>query len=97
MATTVPVAIYLLAVGALHSHPGRPRVVSFSIGVAAVAVLVDSFLPAPLYVTAGVLAVLVAVLTVATRTRSVPPGCRIGVTEPVLSQSTCSGRICLLR
>jgi hypothetical protein len=36
-----------------------------------VLVLADSFIPAPLYVTAGVLAALVVVLTVTTRTRAV--------------------------
>ena len=70
MATTVPVAIYLVTVGLLHAHPGRPRIIPWSFGIAAVLVLADSFIPAPLYVTAGVLAVLVAVLTVATRTKA---------------------------
>jgi low temperature requirement protein LtrA len=70
MATTVPVAIYLVAVGLLHSHPGRPRIIGVSVGVAALLVLADSFIPAPLYVTAGVLSVLVAILTVSTRTRA---------------------------
>ena len=71
MATTVPVAIYLIAVGLLRAHSGRPKIVPWAIGVAAVLVLADSFVPAPLYVTAGVLSVLVVVLTVATRTRAV--------------------------
>src|SRR5664279_4612149 len=44
-ATTVPVAVYLIALGALHAHPGRPRVVPWSIGVAAVLVLADTFIP----------------------------------------------------
>jgi len=70
MATTVPVAIYLITVGLLHAHPGRPRIVPWSVGIAAVLVLADSFIPAPLYVTAAVLAVLVAVLTVVTRTKA---------------------------
>ena len=70
MATTVPVAIYLIIVGLLHAHPGRPRIVPWSVGIAAVLVLADSFIPAPLYMTAGVLAVLVAVLTIVSRTRS---------------------------
>jgi hypothetical protein len=38
--------------------------------VAAVLVLADTFVPAPLYLTAGVLAVLVAVLVGATRSRA---------------------------
>jgi len=71
MATTVPVAIYLIAVGLLRSHSGRPRIVPWAIGIAALLVLADSFVPAPLYVTAGVLSLLVVVLTVATRTRAV--------------------------
>ena len=71
MATTVPVAIYLIAVGALRSGSGRPRIIPWAIGIAAVLVLADSFVPAPLYVTAGVLTALVVVLTVATRTRAV--------------------------
>jgi len=70
MATTVPVAIYLIAVGALRSGSGRPRIIPWAIGIAAVLVLADSFVPAPLYVTAGVLTALVVVLTVATRTRA---------------------------
>ncbi|MEP6563002.1 MAG: low temperature requirement protein A, partial [Nakamurella sp.] len=70
LATTVPVAIYLIAVCLLHAHPGRRRIIPWSFGVAAVLVLADSIIPAPLYVTAGVLAVLVVVLTVSTRTHS---------------------------
>ena len=69
MATTVPVAIYLVAVGALHAHPGRPRIVAWAVGSAAVLVVGVSFAPAPLYLTAVVLSALVAVLIVATRTR----------------------------
>ncbi len=70
MATTVPVAIYLVTVAALHAHQGRRRLIPWSFGTAAVLVLADSFVPAPLYVTAGVLAALVVVLTVTTRTRA---------------------------
>ena len=70
MATTVPVAIYLITVGLLHANPGRPRILPLSVGIAAVLVLADSFIPAPLYVTAAILAVLVAVLTAVTRTRA---------------------------
>jgi hypothetical protein len=69
MATSVPVAIYLVAVGALHAHPGRPRIVAWAVGSAAVLVVGVSFAPAPLYLTAAVLSALVAVLIVATRTR----------------------------
>ena len=67
--TTVPVAIFLLVVTALRAHPGRPRIIPESTCVAAVLVLADTFVPAPLYVTAGVLVALVAVLTVVTRSR----------------------------
>jgi len=70
MATTVPVAIYLVTVAALHAHRGRRRLIPWSFGIAAALVLADSFIPAPLYVTAGVLAALVVVLTVTTRTRA---------------------------
>jgi low temperature requirement protein LtrA len=70
LATTVPVAIYLIAVCLLHAHPGRRRIIPWSFGIAAALVLADSFIPAPLYVTAGVLTALVVVLTVTTRTRA---------------------------
>ena len=73
MATTVPVAIYLVTVAALHAHRGRRRLIPLSFGIAAVLVLADSFIPAPLYVTAGVLTALVVVLTVTTRTRATVP------------------------
>jgi hypothetical protein len=65
------VAIYLVTVAALHAHRGRRRLIPVSFGTAAVLVLADSFIPAPLYVTAGVLSGLVVVLTVTTRTRAV--------------------------
>lgn len=68
--TTVPVAIFLLVITALRAHPGRPRIIPVATGIAAVLVLADTFVPAPLYVTAGVLVALVAVLTVATRSRA---------------------------
>ena len=70
MATTVPVAIYLIAVGAAACGPRAAADHAVGVAIAAVLVLADSFMPAPLYITAGVLAVLVAVLTVATRTRA---------------------------
>ncbi|MET0865552.1 MAG: low temperature requirement protein A [Nakamurella sp.] len=70
LATTVPVSIYLIAVCLLHAHPGRRRIIPWSFGIAAALVLADSFIPAPLYVTAAVLAVLVVVLTVTTRTHA---------------------------
>jgi len=73
-ATTVPVAVYLVAVAALRAHPGRSRLIARAVNGAAVLVAATSFLPASLYVTAGVLAVLVLVLIVSTRSRSVAAG-----------------------
>ncbi len=67
--TTVPVAIFLIVVTILRAHPGRPRIIPWATSIAAVLVLADTFIPAPLYVTAGVLVVLVAVITGATRSR----------------------------
>jgi low temperature requirement protein LtrA len=69
LAVAVPVVVYLLAVSFLHHHSGRPPVISWSIAAACVLILGGSFLPGSLYVTAAVLAVLVAVITAATRTR----------------------------
>ncbi len=68
--TTVPVAIYLAVITVLRAHPGRPRIIPWATSIAAVLVLADTFVPAPLYMTAGVLVVLVAVLIGATRTRA---------------------------
>jgi len=73
-ATTVPVAVYLVAVAALRAHPGRSRLIARAVNGAAVLVAATSFLPASLYVTAGVLAVLVLVLIVSTRSRAVAAG-----------------------
>ncbi len=70
-ATTVPVAIYLIVITVLRAHPGRPRIIPWATSIAAVLVLADTFVPAPLYLTAGVLAVLVAVLVAVTRSRAV--------------------------
>ena len=68
--TTVPVAIFLVVITVLRAHPGRPRIIPWATSIAAVLVLADTFIPAPLYVTAGVLVVLVTVLTGATRSRA---------------------------
>ena len=70
-ATTVPVAIYLVAVAALRAHPGRPRIIAWAVNGAAVLVVATSFLPASLYVTAVLLSALVVVLIVSTRSRAV--------------------------
>ena len=73
-ATTVRVAIYLIAAAALRSHPGRPRIIAWAVNGASVLVVATSFLPASLYVTAAVLAGLVLVLIISTRTRAVGAG-----------------------
>ena len=73
-ATTVPVAVYLVAVAALRAHPGRSRMIGWAVNGAAVLVLAASLLPASLYLTAAVLAGLVLVLIVATRSRAVAAG-----------------------
>ena len=70
LATTVPVAIYLLATGYLHAGRGRAPVIVAAFPVAAVAVLGTSLLPATLYLTAAVMAMLVGVLVMATRART---------------------------
>ena len=68
LAVSAPVAIYVGAIGLLHAHPGRPGIVGWSTGIAAVVIVADAFVPGSLFLTAAILAVLVAVLTVATRT-----------------------------
>ena len=65
LATTVPVAIYLVALGYLHAGRGRAPVIAAAFPCAALLVLATSFLPATLYLTAGVMVVLVAVLVLA--------------------------------
>ena len=69
-ATTVPVAVYLVVITILRAKPGRPRIIPWATSLAAALVLADTFVPAPLYLTAAVLATLVVVLTVATRIRA---------------------------
>lgn len=68
--TTVPVAIFLVVITILRAHPGRPKIIPWATSIAAALVLADTVIPAPLYVTAGVLVILVAVLIGATRTRA---------------------------
>lgn len=73
MSITIPLAVFLLGVWGLQIGPrndNRALVIGFP--VAAVLVLVASFLPAPVHVSAGVLAVLVAV-TVASKKRVPQP------------------------
>ena len=67
---SLPTAIFLLVITALRAQPGRPRIIPVATSIAAAVVLADTFVPAPLYLTAGVLVALVAVLTAATRTRA---------------------------
>ena len=62
--------IFLIVITALRAQPGRPRIIPWATSIAAVLVLADTLVPAPLYMTAGVLVVLVVVLTGATRTRA---------------------------
>ncbi|PRX48478.1 low temperature requirement protein LtrA [Prauserella shujinwangii] len=67
MATTVPVAVFLLAVWLMHIGPRnecRPIAVGFP--AAAALVLAASFTGAPIHVTAGVLVALVATVVIAT-------------------------------
>ncbi len=69
-------AVYLVAVAALRSHRGRARIIAWAVNGTAVLVLGASFLPASLQVTAAVLAGLVLVLIISTRSRAPPPGSR---------------------
>ena len=57
-------------VGALPGSTELARCYEHYLLFAAVLVLADTFVPAPLYISAGVLVVLVIVLTGATRTRA---------------------------
>jgi low temperature requirement protein LtrA len=68
LATTVPVAVFLLSVWLLHIGPAdecRPIAIGFP--VTAVLVLAASFTPAPIHVAAGLAAALVVLTVVATR------------------------------
>src|SRR5207249_3850295 len=60
MATTVPVAIFLLSVWLLHIGPTNEcRPIAIGFPVTAVLVVAASFTPAPIHVTAGLAAALV--------------------------------------
>ncbi|AXB48589.1 low temperature requirement protein A [Amycolatopsis albispora] len=68
LATTIPVALFLLSVWVLHvgvRNECRPIAIGFP--VAAVLVLLSTFSPAPIHFTAGVCALLVLTVVLATR------------------------------
>jgi low temperature requirement protein LtrA len=67
MTVTVPVAVYLLVVWFLQVCPAGRGTALWAFPIAAVLVLAASFGAAPIHVTAGVLAVLVAVVVTARR------------------------------
>ncbi|MCU1687439.1 MAG: low temperature requirement protein [Amycolatopsis sp.] len=68
MATTVPVAVYLLSVWLLHIGPTNEcRPIAIGFPVAAVLVVAASFTPAPIPVTAVLAVALVATTVIATR------------------------------
>ncbi|PXY21665.1 low temperature requirement protein A [Prauserella sp. PE36] len=67
MATTVPLAIFLLSVWLLHIGPRNEcRPIAIGFPVAVVLVLAASFGPAPVHVAAGIVAALVATVVIAT-------------------------------
>ncbi|MEV5717265.1 low temperature requirement protein A [Amycolatopsis mediterranei] len=68
LATTVPVAVFLLSVWLLHIGPTNEcRPIAIGFPVTAVLVLAASFTPAPVHVAAGLAAALVVLTVVATR------------------------------
>jgi low temperature requirement protein LtrA len=67
MTVTVPVAVYLLVVWVLQVRPAGRGPVVWAFPIAAVLVLAASFGPAPIHVTAGLLALLVAVVVTTRR------------------------------
>ncbi len=75
MATTVPVAIYLLSVWSMHIGPTNEcRPIAIGYPVIAVLVLAASFTPAPIHIAALLTAGLVALTVVATHGEPVVPG-----------------------
>ncbi|MFJ8917764.1 low temperature requirement protein A [Amycolatopsis sp. NPDC102389] len=73
MATTVPVAIYLLSVWLMHIGPTNEcRPIAIGFPVTAVLVLAASFTPAPIHITAVLAAALVVLTVVATHGEPVP-------------------------
>lgn len=67
MATTVPVAVFLLVVWYLQVYPRQRGPITWAFPAAAVLALLASFAPAPIHVVAVVLAALVAVTVVVER------------------------------
>lgn len=81
MATTVPVAIYLLSVWLMHIGPTNEcRPIAIGFPVTAVLVLAASFTPAPIHVAALLAAGLVALTVIATHGEPVVPGERVDAT-----------------
>jgi hypothetical protein len=79
-ALAVPVAVYLLSVWVLHIWPQQPGPSTVAFPVAAALVLLTPLTPAPVHLTAALLAALVAATVVTSRVRSVPePGGGAGV------------------
>jgi low temperature requirement protein LtrA len=74
LATTAPVAVFVLVVWLLHLDHRRMRRVSAAFPVAAVLVLATSFTPAPVHLTALVMAVLTGLLVAARRPERAPVG-----------------------
>jgi low temperature requirement protein LtrA len=70
LATTVPVAVFVLVVWLLHLDHERMRRVSTAFPVAAVLVVATSFTPLPIHLTALVMAVLTGLLVAARRPAS---------------------------
>jgi low temperature requirement protein LtrA len=70
LATTVPVAVFVLVVWLLHLDHERMRRVSAAFPTAAALVVATSFTPAPVHLTALVMAVLTALLVAARRPAS---------------------------
>jgi low temperature requirement protein LtrA len=74
LATTAPVAVFVLVVWLLHLDRRRMRRVSAAFPVAAVLVLATSFTPVPVHLTALVMAVLTGLLVAARRPEGAPVG-----------------------
>ena len=74
LATTVPVAVFVLAVWVLHLDHERMRRVSAAFPAAALLILATSFTPAPIHLTALVTAALTALLVSARRFASAVAG-----------------------
>jgi low temperature requirement protein LtrA len=68
LATTIPIALFLLSVWLLHVDPTRDRApMAFAFPVAALAVIGVTFTPAPIHVAAALCALLVVAVVVARR------------------------------